>query len=457
MFHAEEGKREEWSTEHLFYQTGKPLPVVEGAEGVYLWDREGRRYLDGCSGAMICNIGYGNRRVAEAVARQAKKVFFAYRTQFENEPAVRLAGELVEQAAPHLDRVFFVSGGSEAVESAMKICRQYFYNRGEGSRYQFISRVPSYHGSTLGALALTSYVPLEAPFRPLLRAYPKIPAPYCYRCAYHATYPGCGLECARALEKTIVEQGPRNVAAFVAEPVGGASTGAVTPPDDYFDLIQSICKKYGIMLILDEVMTAFGRTGRMFGYEHWNVEADVVALSKGMASGYYPLGAILTRKSIVDEVMEAGGFAHGHTYAGNPMACAVGREVLRVILDDGLCENAARMGKLLKDGLEELATRHAIVGDVRGKGLLLAIELVEDREDRRPFPAERNAHLLLKDEAFDEGLVIYPRRCMNGVRGDHLMVAPPLVVTESEVAEILRRLDAALSRTEKKLREEGRS
>ena len=442
---------ENLNRELLFYQTGKKLPFIKKAEGIYMWDHTGKEYIDACSGAVISNIGHGNPKVAKVIAEQAGATFFAYRIHFENEPGVRLAMDLVEYSAPHLNRVYYVSGGSEAVESAMKLCRQYFYDTGEGSRHVFISRTPSYHGSTLGSLALTSYAPLEIPFRPLMKAYPKIPAPYCYRCAYHKEYPQCNLECAHALEKTILEQGPKNVAAFVAEPVGGASTGALVPPEGYFSIIQETCRKYGIFLILDEVMTGFGRTGKLFAYEHWNIEADIVALSKGMGSGYYPLGAIMARKSIVDEVVGNGGFAHGHTYAGNPMACAVGLEVFRIIREEHLPENAAAMGKLLKTGLKELEERCGIIGQVRGKGLLLALELVKDRDTREPFPAERNLNMLLTNEAYDEGLIIYPRRSINGLSGDHVLVAPPLILKEDQVAQILDRLDRALKRTMNKL------
>ncbi|MFZ0450776.1 MAG: aspartate aminotransferase family protein [Desulfatiglandaceae bacterium] len=437
--------------DYLFYQTRKKLPFIKKAKGIYMWDHAGKEYIDACSGAVICNIGYGNPRIADAIAEQAHETFFAYRTQFENEPAVRLATELVAYSAPHLNRVFYVSGGSEAVESAMKLCRQYFYNRGEGSRYLFISRTPSYHGSTLGALALTSYAPLEIPFRSMIRTYPKVPAPYCYRCVFHKEYPHCDLECARALETTILKQGRENVAAFVVEPIVGASIGALVPPEDYFSVIQKTCRKYGIFLILDEVMTGFGRTGKLFAYEHWDIEADIVALSKGMASGYYPLGAIMARDSIVDEVVSKGGFAHGHTYAGNPMACAVGLEVFRIIREEHLSENAARMGRVLKAGLKGLEERYEMIGQIRGKGLLLALELVKDRDTREPFPAEKDVNLLLTDEAYDEGLIIYPRKPINGLTGDHVLVAPPLIVNEDQVHEIISRLDRALKRTMKKL------
>jgi adenosylmethionine-8-amino-7-oxononanoate aminotransferase len=436
---------------YLFYQTRKKLPFIAESRGVYMWDQTGKQYIDACSGAIVSNIGHGNARVQEAIGRQAQKTFFAYRTQFENEPAVALAAELVQHSAAHLNRVFYVSGGSEAVETAMKLCRQYFYDRGEGSRYLFISREPSYHGCTLGALALTSYAPLEAPFRPLLQVFPKIPAPYCYRCALGRTYPECGVQCARQLEDVIRRQGPANVAAFVAEPVGGASTGAIVPPPEYFGIIQQICRKYGIFLILDEVMTGFGRTGKLFAYEHWGVEADIVALSKGMSSGYYPLGAVITRASIVEEVIKKGGFAHGFTYAGNPMACAVGLEVVRIIVEDDLAGNAARMGERLQAGLTRLAERHAVIGQVRGKGLLQAIELVEDRDTRQPFAADLQIGLRLTDLAFEEGLIIYPRRPINGLSGDHVLVAPPLIVTAEEVEEILNRLERALTRVTEQL------
>lgn len=433
-------------TNYNFYIGSKKIPTVDYADGIRLWDTAGKEYLDACSGAVICNIGYGQVDVVNAITEQAKKTFFAYRLHFENKPALDLSEKLVQSTAEHLNRVFFVSGGSEAVESAMKLCRQYYYDKGEGSRYIFISRTPSYHGCTLGTLSLTSYAPLESPFRPLLVDFPKIPTPNCYRCAYDLTYPDCGVKCARVLETTIREQGPENVAAFVAEPIGGASTGAVVPPEEYFGIIQETCSRHGIMLILDEVMTGFGRTGKLFGYEHWNIEADIIALSKGMASGYFPLGAIMTRKSIVDMIMEHGGFKHGFTYAGNPMACAVGLSVLNYILDNNLPEKAEKTGALLKKELESLADKHSMIGQVRGRGLLLALELVEKPEDRSPFPARKDAAQTLTDIAFREGLIIYPRKTLNGLEGDHVMITPPLITTSEDVGEIIKRLDTALEK-----------
>ena len=436
---------------YLFYQPRKVQPTVAKAKGIYMWDTTGKRYLDGSSGAVVNNIGHGNKRVMAAIERQSQRTFFAYRTQFENQPSKDLARMLVEHSAPHLNRVFYVSGGSEAVESAMKACRQYFFNLGEGSRYKFISRTPSYHGSTLGALALTSYSPLEVAFKPLVADYPKIPAPTCYRCAYHQKYPECELECAWALEKVILEQGPENIAGFVTEPVGGASTGALVPPDEYFGIIQHICRKYGILLILDEVMTGFGRTGKMFAYEHWGVEADIIALSKGIASGYYPLGAILTTEEIVEVIVNRGGFAHGHTYAGNPMACTVGLEVLNILLEEKLPQNAARVGQDLLKGLFKLQKKFPMIGDVRGLGLLTALELVRDKNTSEPFPPEWNLAMQLTETAFEEGLIIYPRRSINGLFGDHVLVAPPLITTPGQIKEILTKLERAFARMSEKV------
>ncbi len=439
--------RNDFRTDFLFYQSRKKLPFIDYAEGCYMYDTDGKAYLDGCSSAINCNIGHGCTRILQAIAEQSRRTFFAYRTQFENEPAHRLAAKLAEIAAPGLNRSFFVSSGSEAVESAVKLARQYFYNKGDRSRYQFISRTPSYHGSTLGALSLTSSAQLEVPYRPMLMTHPKIPAPYCYRCPYNKKYPACDVQCARVLEQVIEEQDPDSICAFVFEPVGGASTGAIVAPDQYFEIIQKICRKYGILIILDEVMSGFGRTGAMFAYEHWNIDADIIVMAKGLTSGYYPMGGILVKEMLVEEMLDKGTFAHGHTLAGNPMGCAVGLEVLNVILEEGLIQNAIKMGRVLKTGLSKLKKQYDIIGDVRGKGLLMALELVKDRKSKAPFPAHLNVNNMLADHAFANGLIIYPRRPINGLAGDHVLIAPPLSITKEEVHSLLELLDRALAQT----------
>ena len=431
---------------YLYYQTAMTRSFVDSAQGVYIWDRSGKKYLDGSSGAVICNLGHGDKRILDAINKQAESTFFTYRTQFENEPAHKLAELLVTSSAnPYLNKVFYVSGGSEAVESAMKLARQYFYARQEG-RHMFISRSPGYHGATLGALSVTSYAPLENPYRPMMRPQPRIPAPYCYRCAYNLTYPKCELACAWALEKCILDYGPQNIVAFICEPITGASVGALVPPRDYFDIIRDICTRYEILLILDEVMTGYGRTGKLFAYEHWGLQADIIALSKGMSSGYYPLGATIAREEIVEMVMKTGGFPHGHTHAGSPMSCAVGLKVLEIILEDKLCDNALNMGKILGKGLKEIARKYPFVGDVRGIGLMWALELVADQESRETFEPRLEVGQLLADLAYELGLIIYPRRCVNGRQGDHILVAPPLIISEKEIEELLALLDESLYR-----------
>ncbi|MCC5984726.1 MAG: aspartate aminotransferase family protein [Rhodobacteraceae bacterium] len=431
---------------HLFYQTGQRRPVLEQARGVYMWDVDGRRYLDGSSGAMVCNIGHSNPRVLEAMRRQMEKSTFGYRLHFETEASERLAAKTAALCPEGMNRVFFVSGGSEAVESAIKLARQHALAVGQGARWKVISRRPSYHGCTLGALALTGYAPLTAPFAPMMREMPMIPAPRAYLDGLDPADPATGAYYAAMLEAEIIAQGPETVLAFIVEPVGGASTGALVPPEGYMEAVAEICRRHGVLLILDEVMTGAGRTGAFLGLEHWGLAPDIVVLSKGFAAGYVPLGAMAARDDLVAAVLEAGGFLHGFTYAGNPLACAAGAAVIDEIARQGLVANAAAMGAALKARLEELMARHQIIGDVRGKGLLLAFELMADRETGAPLPAHLNAHQRLVDIAHDMGLIVYSRRTRDGVAGDHIMVCPPLIVHEGHLDEITEVLDAALTR-----------
>lgn len=430
---------------HLFYQTRQRRPLLSEARGIYLWDVDGRRWLDGASGAMVANIGHGNPRVLEAMRRQMERATFAYRLHFENEPAEELAARVADLMPPGLDRVFFVSGGSEAVESCVKLARQWAVAIGEAQRFKVISRYPSYHGSTLGALALTGYTPLSAPFAPLLRDMPKIAAPTCYLDRDGGSEEERGLAYAELLRAETLRQGPETVLAFAMEPVGGAATGALVAPDAYYRRIREICDEFGILLILDEVMSGAGRTGRFLAAEHWDLRPDIVALSKGFAAGYAPLGAMVADRRLVEPVLAAGGFQHGHTYAGNPLACAAGLAVVEEILDNDLMGNAGRMGNLLRQGLEEMQGRHPVIGDVRGKGLLMAIELVADRETMSPWPPGLEVHRRLVELAYARGLILYSRRTRGGLSGDHVMVCPPLIVTKPQLKELLGKLDESLT------------
>ena len=430
---------------HLFYQTRQRRPLFDRAEGVYLWDADGRRYLDGSSGAMVSNIGHSNPRVLAAIQEQMARGSFAYRLHFENDAAESLAARAAGLAPPGIDRVFFVSGGSEAVESCLKLARQYAIATGQAGRYKVIARHPSYHGSTLGALAVTGYTPMTAPFAPMMHEMPKIPAPTAYLDRDGLSCEESGRRYADLLEAEIRRQGPETVLAFIMEPVGGASTGALVAPDSYYPRVREICDRYGVLLIHDEVMSGAGRTGRFLAGDHWGIVPDLVALSKGFAAGYVPLGAMLAPGRIVEPVLDAGGFIHGFTYAGNPLACAAGNAVLDEILEQDLMERATQMGERLRQRLEELVPRFGLIGDVRGKGLLLAVELVADRASMEPLPPAAMAAARLTELAFERGLILYWRRTRGGDRGDHVMVCPPLIVTEDQIDELIDSFADALA------------
>jgi adenosylmethionine-8-amino-7-oxononanoate aminotransferase len=435
----------------LFYQDRGQLPVVDRGEGIYIWDEDGRRYLDGCSGAIVANLGHGNRRIIEAAVRQLEKIAFAYRTQFQNQPANELAELLARLSPPGLDRVFFVNSGSEAVEASVKLARQFWWARGHHGKGLVMSRRPSYHGATLGALSLTDYAPLKVPFRPMLTYSPKVSAPYCYHCPLGKTYPSCELACAWELQTQIDMHGADNVAAFMTESIGGSSTGAAVPPDEYFPIIEKICHDNGVLLIIDDVMAGCGRTGTFYSYEHWGIAPDIVVTSKGLSSGYAPIGAIVAGAGIVDPVLESGGFAHGHTYAGNPLSAAITLEAIKTVIDEDLVWNARKIGTYLHERLHALKEEYSVIGDVRGRGLLAAIELVRDRLRREPFPADWQVARALTEIAREEGLLIYPRRSIYGLRGDHCMIAPPLTITEEQVDELIFLLARALDRLSSQL------
>lgn len=425
------------SESHLFYQTAHPRPRLDRAEGICLWSEDGRRFIDASSGPMVSNIGHSNPNVLAAMKAQMDKATFGYRLHFENQPAEELAALTASLMPEGLDRIFFVSGGSEAVESCLKLARQYAIARDEASRWKVISLFPSYHGSTLGASSVTGMKPFTEPFAPMLVAMPKIPAPTCYLDRDDLPLEERGERYAERLRDEILRQGPETVLAFIMEPVGGASTGALVAPDSWHRRVREICAEFGILLILDEVMTGAGRTGRFMAAEHWGHRPDLIAMAKGFAAGYAPLGAMAAQRHIVDTVMAHGGFAHGYTYAGNPLCCAAGLAVVREVQRLGLVEAAERQGAKLKAALVGLMERYPFIGDVRGKGLLLAFELVADRETMDPLPAAMNAHDELVEEAYSRGLIIYSRRTRGGLEGDHFMVCPPLIVTDAELDEIV--------------------
>ncbi|TGP26522.1 MULTISPECIES: aspartate aminotransferase family protein [unclassified Mesorhizobium] len=429
---------------HLFYLSSLRRPLVDRAEGIYFWTKDGRRFIDGSSGPMVANIGHSNRNVLDAMKRQMDKATFAYRLHFENEPAEELARELAEKLPSGMDRIFFVSGGSEATESCIKLARQWAVATGQPKRWKVIARFPSYHGGTLGSLAVTGDDALAETFTPMMRVMPAVPAPTAWRDRDNLSMEQRGIRYADMLEEKIQAEGPESVLAFIVEPVGGAATAALVAPDSYYPRIREICDRYGILLIHDEVMSGAGRTGRFLGGDHWNCRPDIVALSKGLGSGYAPLGALAAPMRLVEPLLVSGGFQHGHTYAGNPLACAAGLAVLSEMDRLDLIANAAAMGDVLIEELRGLAKRFPFMADVRGKGLLLGVEMVADPETLKPIDPARKATQRLLDLAYARGLIIYGRKVKGGVDGDNFMVAPPMIVTHDQIGEIMAILGESL-------------
>jgi adenosylmethionine-8-amino-7-oxononanoate aminotransferase len=431
-------------------------PAIARAEGIYLWDVEGRRYLDGSSGPVVSNLGHGNRRVLDAMHAQAERATFAYPGLFESEANVALADLVCELAGPGLDRAFFVSGGSEATEAAIKLARQYALAIGQPERVTVIAREPSYHGGTLGALAVTGDARAHEMFGPLLRAMPRVPAPLTYRVPAGHTVESHARACAEALEAEFARQGPHTVLAVIMEPVGGLASGATVAPDAYYEAVRASCDRHGALLIYDEVMSGAGRTGRFLGADHWpRARPDLVTLAKGLAAGYTPFGAVLAPDRVVDAVAGAGGFNHGHTYFTNPLSCAVAHAVVRETVDRDLIGNAARMGARLRERLQAIAARSRIVGDVRGVGLLMAVEVVADKTTKRMLPLPLVAPARLCALALERGLALYSRRTSGGAFGDWVMVTPPLIIDAAGVDELTAGLDAAVTAFERELSESG--
>jgi adenosylmethionine-8-amino-7-oxononanoate aminotransferase len=444
--------RTEQPASHLFYGSRQRRPLVERAEGIYVWTQDGRRFIDGSSGPMVANIGHGNRAVIEAMQRQMERVSFAYRLHFENEPAEELARLLSQKMPGDLDRVFFVSGGSEAVESAIKLARQWAVASGQPKRWKVISRMPSYHGGTMGALAVTGDLALTETFAPQTLAMPAIPAPTAYRDRDNLSMEQRGLRYADMLEEKILAEGPQSVAAFIMEPIGGAATAALVPPDSYFARIREICDRHGILLIHDEVMSGAARTGKYLGGDHWACRPDIVTMSKGIGSGYAPLGAMIASRRVVEPVLDMGGFQHGYTYAGNPLACAAGLAVLAEMERLGCEENAAAMGDLLISELQGLAGRFPFIAGVRGKGLLIGADMVAAPETFTPLPKEKNANQRLLDLAYERGLIVYSRRIRgDGLGLDNFILAPPLIITKEQVGEIVGVMGDSLEALAKEL------
>jgi adenosylmethionine-8-amino-7-oxononanoate aminotransferase len=437
---------------HVFRNDlNKKPPVIAKGNGIYLYDKEGNRYLDGAGGSIVVNLGHGIKEIAQVMKDQAEQIAFSYRSQFSNSRAEELAKKLYEITRRKMEKVFFVSGGSEATEIGVKLARKYHMDNEEPSRFKVISRWQSYHGGTMGALSWSGHVYRRKDYIHYLRDFNHIPPAYCYRCWFNQKPESCDLECAKALENEILCEGPETVAVFIAEPIVGASLAAAVPREGYFQRIREICDRYGVLLILDEVMTGFGRTGSLFGYEHFNVIPDIMTAGKGMSSGYYPMGAVMATSKICETIAEKSGiFVGGYTYGGNPLGCAVANKSIDYLLKHNLVERSAKMGKYLFSAAENLR-EHPTVGDIRGKGLMMGIEFVKNRRTRETIDKRLKYANQIFNEALKQGLTILPGDgCNRGQSGDMILVGPPFIITEKQIDELVNILDRVISVVEKK-------
>ncbi len=439
-------KLQESALEHLWVylrepsdmaEKGEPQIFVEG-KGVKVTDALGRTYIDAMSGLWLKNVGYGRTEIADAAYQQMLKLTYMPMGT-TTEPTIRLAEKVAQLMPGDLSRCFFTSGGSEAVETAMKLARAYFKRVGEPTRTKFISRKGSYHGATFGTLSLGGYAMMpKTDYEPLLAGVFHAPQPLPYRCELGGTTPeDCAERCVRAIEEIIKFQGPDTVAAVVAEPIS-SPMGTVVPGPNYWPMLREICDRYGCLLIADEVINGFGRTGKMFACEHWGVTPDIMTVAKGITSGYIPMGGAITRKPVADAFVgsQRSAFRHVITFGGHPVAAAAALRNIQILEEDKLVENSARMGRYLLDGLEELKEKHSVIGDVRGLGLMCAVEIVQDRQTKEHFPAEAELGARLTQSFAENGVLL---------RGsDAMTIAPPLCVTASEIDEIVSVLDRVI-------------
>ncbi|MBC2861542.1 aspartate aminotransferase family protein [Stappia sp. 28M-7] len=433
---------------HIFPRhTAMRPPRAVAGDGCYIIDETGKRYLDASGGAAVSCLGHSDREVTEAIKAQLDAIAFAHTGFFTSEPAEKLADLLIAHAPAGLERVYLVSGGSEATEAAIKLARQFHIENGEPSRARIIARRQSYHGNTLGALSAGGNMWRREPFAPLLVDMSHISPCYAYRGQEDGeSEEAYGLRVADELEAEILARGPETVAAFIAEPVVGATLGAVPAVPGYFRRIREICDRYGVLLILDEVMCGMGRTGHLFACDADGVAPDILCIAKGLGAGYQPIGAMLASGRIYRAIEEGSGFfQHGHTYIGHPAAAAAGHAVVSALVDRGLVARSAEMGERLMGALVDRFGQHPHVGDIRGRGLFLGLELVEDRESKAPFSPERRLNAVLKKAAFARGLVCYPMGgTLDGRQGDHVLLAPPFILEDAQIGEIVDKLSGAL-------------
>ena len=423
------------------------LPIAAYGDGCYIIDKNGKKYLDGSCGAAVSCLGHSDQTINDAIITQTKKLAFAHTSFFTNEPAEELAKLLSSNSPVGLDRVYFVSSGSEAIEASLKLAKQYFIEIGKPKKHRVISRKQSYHGNTLGALAVGGNAWRRSLFEDLLIETSLISPCYKYRHQdANESEIDYGLRVANELEDEIIRLGPDNVMAFIAETVVGATAGALTPVEGYFERIREICTQYDVLLILDEVMCGMGRTGPLFACDEEKIIPDIITIAKGLGAGYQPIAAMMCQNFIYDAINQGSGFfQHGHTYLGHPIACAASLAVVNKLIKESFSEKVIRKGKYLQKKLEITLGQNEYIGDIRGRGLFRGVELVQNRETKEPFPKNFNIAGKIKKRALDLGLICYPMQgTVDGTIGDHILIAPPFIINENEMNEISQKLEKSM-------------
>lgn len=435
----------EYHTNVIFRNLKKKTPVVDRGEGIYLIDKEGKKYIDGAGSSCVMHIGHDCEEVIEAMIKQMKKVCFAHTDHFTSDAQEELATYIGSWTPKEVNKVFFTLGGAESNEMAIRLARQYHLETGNPSKYKVISRWHSYHGATLGTLSITGRTEWRKNWTPYLLDFPHIQPAYCYRCPFGKEPTNCNVECAYDLERVIKLEGSDYISAFIAEPISGSSLAAVVPHPKYFNIIRSICDEYNVLLISEEVMTGFGRTGMNFGIDHWGVIPDIITTAKGISSGYAPLGATICNEKIYHAILNGTGkFIPGITFAGSPLTCAAGLANLKYIEKHNLVDRSRQMGEYLKTKLGVLENS-PIVGDIRGKGLFVGIEFIEDKRSKHPFPKDLNLARKIADKTFERGLIVLPGTGgVDGIMGDHILLAPPFTIEKLEIEAMVEILEGVI-------------
>jgi len=428
-------------------------PFITHGKGIYLYDENGKEYIDAAGGAVVANIGHGVKEIAGKTKKLIEKIGFLHASQFTTRDVEDYARDLCRVAPKGLTKVFFTLGGSDAVETAIKMARQYHCDSGNKNKYKIIYTYPSYHGASLGALAVTPKKSFRGIFEPYLAKHPKMPSYFCYHCPYGENHPECKIECASELENIIKKEGADTIAAFIIEPVIGASAGAVVPPKEYLPIVKKICDKYNILLIADEVMSGSGRTGKWFACQHFGITPDIMTTAKGISGGLVPLSAVFCTNKIFQAIKNGtGAFSHGFTYVNNPLTIGIGKAVFDYMEKNKLVDNCAEKGKYLMAKLNDLSKKFDIIGDVRGKGLITAVEFVKNKQTKESFPREIHLAEKIVQAAMRKGLNVYfCTAFVDGVNGDAVMVTPPYGITNKEIDKIINIFSDAISEVKNSL------